>query len=63
MAGDDFEVFSAGTKPTEVHPQTFAVLEKFEVNDKDIYSKDVSEYQHIKFDYVINFIKNKLCHL
>lgn len=54
MAGDDFDVFSAGTEPTEIHPQTLHVLKKFEVSDKEIYSKNVSEFQDIEFDYVIS---------
>lgn len=54
MAGDDFDVFSAGTQQTDVHPQTVAVLEKFGVTKDDIKSKNVSEFQGQNFDYVIS---------
>ena len=54
IAGDDFDVFSAGTQPTEVHPQTLAVLEKFGITKDDIRSKNVSELQDQNFDYVIS---------
>ena len=54
VAGDDFEVFSAGTEPTKVHPQTLAVLEKSGILNADIRSKHVSEFQGLDFDYVIS---------
>ena len=54
IAGDDFDVFSAGTQPTEVHPQTLAVLEKFGITKDDIRSKNVSELQDQNFAYVIS---------
>lgn len=52
-AGDTFEVFSAGTQPTDVHPQTVNVLKKFGVNKSDIQSKHVSIFEDREFDYVI----------
>ena len=54
IAGDDFDVFSAGTQPTEVHPKTLAVLEKFGITKDDIRSKNISEFQDQNFDYVIS---------
>lgn len=53
-AGDSFDVFSAGTDPTEIHPETLAVLEKFGVSKTEIRSKHVSEFQDQAFDYVIS---------
>ena len=54
MAGDNFDVFSAGTQPTEIHPQTLVVLEKSGIAKGDIRSKNVSEFQDQDFDYVIS---------
>lgn len=54
MAGDEFEVFSAGTQPVDVHPQTTAVLAKFGVAHNALRSKNVSELQDQDFDYVIS---------
>lgn len=54
MAGGDFEVFSAGTRPADVNPKTLMVLEKFGVAQKTIRSKNVSEFEHHDFDYVIS---------
>lgn len=54
MAGDDFDVFSAGTQPTTVHSQTVAVLEKFGITKDELRSKNVSELQTQDFDYVIS---------
>jgi ArsR family transcriptional regulator, arsenate/arsenite/antimonite-responsive transcriptional repressor / arsenate reductase (thioredoxin) len=54
LAGDNFDAFSAGTQPTEVHPQTVAVLKKFGITKKSIRSKHVSEFRDSDFDYVIS---------
>ena len=54
MAGEDFDVYSAGTQPTDIHPQTIAVLEKFGITKDKIKSKNVSEFNGQHFDYVIS---------
>lgn len=54
MAGADFDVYSAGTAPTEVHPQTLRVLDEFGDAKNSIYSKNVSEFKDYNFDYVIS---------
>jgi len=54
ISGDDFDVFSAGTQPTGVHPQTIVVLEKLGITKDDIRSKSVNEFQGQNFDYVIS---------
>lgn len=54
MDGENFDVFSAGTQPTGVHPQTLVVLKKFGITKDDIRSKNVSELQDQNFDYVIS---------
>ncbi len=54
MAGDDFDVFSAGTKPAGVHPQTLAVLNKIGITKEGLRSKSVSEFRGNDFDFVIS---------
>lgn len=43
-AGDRFEVHSAGLEPTEVRPETIAVLQEAGVPVDGLRSKDVDEY-------------------
>lgn len=43
-AGDRFEVHSAGLEPTEVRPETIAVLQEAGVPAAGLYSKGVDEY-------------------
>ena len=44
MAGDRFEVYSAGTRPKGVHPLTLRVLAEAGVSTDGLRSKHVSEY-------------------
>ncbi len=53
-AGEQFDVYSAGTDPQDVHPETVKVLEKFGVTASDLRSKDISEFNGWDFDYVIS---------
>jgi arsenate reductase len=53
MAGDAFDVFSAGTQPKGIHPYTVRVLEPLGFDLSGERSKHVSEFEHETFDYVI----------
>ncbi len=53
-AGDTFDVYSAGTDPQGVHPETIKVLEKFGVTASELRSKHISEFDGWDFDYVIS---------
>ena len=53
MGGDDFEVFSAGTRPKGINPYTIQVLEPLGIDLSGERSRNVSEYVHDEFDYVI----------
>lgn len=44
MAGDKFEVFSAGLEPKGVHPNTLKVLSEVGVTTTGLRSKDVGEF-------------------
>src|SRR5438105_7608127 len=52
-AGDRFEVFSAGTHPKGLHPQSIEAMEEVGIDISDQTSKDVSIYANDHFDYVI----------
>ena len=53
LAGDRFEVSSAGTHPKGMHPQTVAVMKELDIDISAQTSKDVEQFLGQKFDYVI----------
>lgn len=53
MAGELFDVHSAGTHPKRVNPYTVRVLEPLGIDLSSERSKSVSEYEGQTFDYVI----------
>jgi arsenate reductase (thioredoxin) len=53
MAGDRFDVFSAGTQPKGMHPRSIKVMNEVGIDISKQTSKDVSTYLQEKFDYVI----------
>ena len=53
MAGDRFDVFSAGTQPKGMHPRSIEVMNEVGIDISKQTSKDVSTYLPDKFDYVI----------
>ncbi len=52
-AGDRYEVFSAGTKPTQVRPEAMAVMSEIGIDISDHRSKSVDEFTGQEFDQVI----------
>lgn len=52
-AGDRFEVYSAGTKPTAVRPEAIAVMKEIGVDISRHRSKSADEFAGQDFDYVI----------
>ena len=53
MAGDRFEIQSAGTNPKGMHPQTVITMKEIGIDVSGQRSKDVREFDGQKFDYVI----------
>jgi len=53
IAGDRFEVFSAGADPKGLHPQSIAAMKDIDIDVSHQRSKSVSEFTGEKFDYVI----------
>lgn len=58
MAGDKFEVFSAGVKPTQVNPLAIKVMAEAGVDISKHRSKSVIEFLGKNFDYVITVCDN-----
>jgi arsenate reductase len=52
-AGDRFEVFSAGTKPSRVRPEAVAVMRELGIDISDHRSKSVDLFTGQPFDYVL----------
>jgi ArsR family transcriptional regulator len=54
FGGDDFEVFSAGTEPSEVDPRTVEALQVFGFEAQGLVSKSIESLGDQHFDYVIS---------
>jgi len=57
-AGDRFEVFSAGTKPTHVRPEAIAAMAEIGIDISNHRSKSVDEFVGQDLDYVITVCGN-----
>jgi len=53
LAGDKFEVFSAGIEPTQVNPLAIKVMDEIGVGISRQRSKSVKEFLNQQFDYVV----------
>jgi arsenate reductase len=53
MAGDRFEVFSAGTHPKGLHPASSQVMKELGIDISSQNSKDVAVFRDQNFDYVV----------
>ena len=58
LAGDKFEVFSAGTKPSEVNKTAIKIMKEINIDISHHRSKHVNEFQGQRFDYVITVCDN-----
>jgi arsenate reductase len=58
QAGDGFEVFSAGTKPTSVRPEAIAAMNEIGIDISGHRSKSVDEFAGKQLDYVITVCDN-----
>lgn len=57
-AGDRFEVFSAGTKPTQVRSEAIAVMRELDIDISGQRSKSVDEFVGQNFEYVVTVCDN-----
>jgi protein-tyrosine-phosphatase/DNA-binding transcriptional ArsR family regulator len=53
MGGDQVEAFSAGSLPTEVHPETIATLREVGIDTTGLYAKSMEQYIGEPLDYII----------
>lgn len=53
LAGDRFDVWSAGTQPKGMHPRTVDVMQEVGIDVRAQTSKEVGQFLNQKFDYVI----------
>jgi arsenate reductase len=58
FGGDRFEVFSPGTKPSVIRPETIAVMSELGIDISRHRSKHVREFDSQHFDYVITVCDN-----
>lgn len=58
LAGNQFEIFSAGIKPTKVNPLTIKVMHEIGIDISGYRAKSVSEFINRKFDYIITVCDN-----
>ena len=58
IAGDRFDVYSAGMSPTSVRPEAIKALDESGVSTKGLRSKSVDEFVDQEFDYVITVCDN-----
>ncbi len=57
-AGDRFEVFSAGTKPSPIRPEAIQVMRELGIDISGQRSKSVDEFAGQSFDYVLTVCDN-----
>ena len=57
-AGDRFEVFSAGTKPSFVRPEAIAAMQELGIDISGHRSKSVDEFTGQELDYVLTVCDN-----
>ena len=60
-AGDRYEVFSAGTKPSHVRPEAIEVMQEVGIDISSHRSKSVDEFAAQQFDYIITVCDNAKC--
>ena len=53
MGGDNVEVFSAGSMPTGVHPNTQVVLHELGIDTSKLYAKSLDQFLGASFDDII----------
>jgi ArsR family transcriptional regulator, arsenate/arsenite/antimonite-responsive transcriptional repressor / arsenate reductase (thioredoxin) len=53
MGGEQVKVFSAGSMPTKVHPNTVIVLRELGIDTSHLYAKSLDQFLGESFDYII----------
>ena len=64
MYGNRYEVYSAGTQPSKIHPCAIKVMAEIGIDISTHQSKNVDVFHRMKFDYVrINWCANHYMNL
>jgi arsenate reductase (thioredoxin) len=58
LAGDRFEVFSAGTSPSQLRAEAIAVMDEIGIDISGQHAKSVDEFSGQQFDYVLTVCEN-----
>jgi arsenate reductase len=58
MAGDRFDVWSAGVEPSSVRPEAVEAMQEIGIDISSHRSKSVDEFAGQQFDYVITVCEN-----
>ena len=58
LAGEQFEVFSAGTRPVGLNPNAVKAMSEIGIDISGARSKSVDEFENQKFDYVFTVCDN-----
>lgn len=61
MAGERFEVYSAGSEPSYISPYAVRVLQDQGIDPTSQYSKSVQIFLNQSFDYVITLCDDEVC--
>ncbi len=56
--GEEYEVYSAGTKPSQVRPEAVAAMKEVGIDISSHRSKSVDEFIGQRFDYVVTVCDN-----
>ncbi len=63
VLGSDFDIYSAGSKPTKVHPLASEALHEIGIDISQQYSKSVNDLTITDFDLVITLCAEEVCPL
>ena len=56
--GDKYEVFSAGTNPTRVHPLAIKAMAEIGIDISKQYSKSIDEFRDIEIDLAVTVCRS-----
>ncbi len=58
LYGDKYEVLSAGTNPTSVHPLAIKAMAEIGIDISDQYSKSIDEFSDVDIDLAVTVCRN-----
>jgi len=66
LYGQKYEVFSAGSNPTQVHPLAIKVMTEIGIDISEQYSKSIEEFRNVDIDLAVSVCRSSaklLCSL